>query len=174
MDKNNCCSGKMGALRSTRLMENRRRQCDNDRSCDGDDLFYRPEWLNGQDFALLAAFCEVCADEGEAICFEEHCGCGESDHVLLTTPGIYYAAYTVHMPEGQEVHTDLALHLEGRMLRDSHMHVDHDGSHQEHAMAHAIFEVRGTQRLHLRTRQRLHLSSQRRESAVTLAVFRIG
>lgn len=163
----------LGALRSTRLLENRHRHCCHgrpDEKCD----FYRPEWLNGQDYALLAAYEEVNADNGDALCFEERCGCGQSDHVLLTTPGIYYASYTVHMPEDQNLCTDLALHMENRMLRDSHMHIDHDGSHQEHAMAHAVFEVRGTSRLQLRTRQDFRLRAQRHEPIVTLAVFRIG
>ncbi len=164
----------LGALRSTRLLENRNHcQCCHERTCEQCD-FYRPEWLNGPDFALLTAREEVRAEENEALCFEEHWGCGERDHVLLTTPGIYYAAYTVHMPEGQRVHTDLALHLENRMLRDSHIHIDRDGAHQEHAMAHAVFEVNHTARLHLRTREPFHIRSERHEPLVTLAVFRIG
>lgn len=173
MDRQNC-ERTLGALRSTRLLENRHHHhCCHDRPGEKCD-FYRPEWLNGPDYALLTAREEVNACENEALSFDERCGCGERDHVLLTTPGIYYATYTVHMPEEQQAHTDLALHLENRMLRDSHIHLDHDGDHQEHAMAHAVFEVNNTARLHLRTRQTLHLRSERHEPIVTLAVFRIG
>lgn len=163
----------LGALRSTHLMENRHRSGHCDHSGE-QDRFYRPEWLNRQDFALLTAFDEVDAKAGEAICFCERCGCGQRDHVLLTVPGIYYAAYTLHIPEGQELNTELALDLENRMLSESHLRIRHDCGQEEHVMAHALFEVRDTSRLFLRTRCDFHLCGERNEPIVTLVVFRIG
>lgn len=166
-----------GALRSTRLLSNRHHRpphrphpCDCDCGCH----FYRPEWAQNCQHALLTAGGEVTAGAGEAITFTGSCGCNCDNHVLLLEPGIYYAHYTLHMPGDQVVNSDIHLMLDDQILPHSLIHIEHNSDTAEHATGHAMFEICFPTHLHLVTQQHLNIRTDGAEPLITLAVFRIG
>ena len=147
--------------------EHRRRR---NRSCCCGCDFYQPEWMQHSNHALAVANCNVCHGSGEPICFTDGC---RGDAIALYTPGIYYAVYTLHMPDHQPVHTQLQLALDDQLLPESHTCIDHDGDHPAHVTGQAMFEICHPTCLRLITRCPLNLQACCEEPLITLAVFRI-
>lgn len=163
-----------GALRATHLLDRRyHRPPLRPHPCEPGCDFYRPEWVQHCQHALLTACGEVVAGEGEAITFTGSCGCECGDHVLLQEPGIYYAHYTLHMPGDQAVYGNTHLMLDDVPLTDSLIRIEHSGALTEHASGHAMFAVSHPVCLRLICQQALTLRNDTPAPLITLAVFRL-
>lgn len=162
MDRQN--RGNTGALKSTGLMRRRHvhppcppRPC----GCG----MYQPEWLTGMDRTMAVVTGGILAEAGEAIAFTD--GCDTGNTVRLHGPGIYYAAYTLCLPEALPPES-FCLHLNGQPLPESCT----GGS--AHAFAQAMFTVDSPAELQLVSRVPLALQGECACPLITLAVFRIG
>ena len=105
---------------------------------------YQPEWMARRDRTMAIACGCVNVAAGEAIPFTD--GCDTGDAVRLVTPGIYYAACTLHMPAGQSTPVQLQLVLDGCPLPEGCLRVDGGG---QNGFAQAMFEVERPAQLQL-------------------------
>ena len=159
----------IGALHSTGLLRRRPHNPPPPCACGCD--FYQPDWLTRTDRTMAIVSGSIDAGAGEGIPFTDGCDSGET--VRLHAPGIYYAAYTLHIPDGQTVDADLFLQLDGCMLPEGRICAAQPGTGTLHACAQAMFSITQPADLRLVTAMPLQVACDD-TPLITLAVFRIG
>ena len=162
----------IGALKSSGLLGRRHNRPPQGCGCECRCDFYQPDWLTRQDRTMAIAAGGINLDAGETIAFTD--GCDDGDVIRLHGPGIYYAAYTFHMPTGVPLEAALCLNLDGCDLPESRVQAANTSACTQRIFAQAMFSVAQPAELRLVTQMPLQLPDDCAAPHITLAVFRIG